>query len=129
FESGHYASVVGNSLLINLLPVGKSKTGLKKNNQRKFPFEIRFGYTDVVEFDLKLPVGYKISEDFDNIIYMTEFGNYLLAVKDNGDGSLRIHRTLTVKDGNYSKDKFNDFVEFTRRISSFDNSKILLEKK
>lgn len=128
FESGHYASVVGNSLLINLLPVGKSKTGLKKNNNRKYPFEIRFGYTDVVEFDLKLPNGYKLNEKFDNIIYMTEFGNYLLAVKDNGDGSLRIHRTMTVKDGNYTKDKFNDFVEFTRKISSFDNAKILLEK-
>lgn len=129
FESGHYASVVGNSLLINLLPVGKSKTGLKKNNNRKYPFEIRFGYTDVVEFDLKLPNGYKLNEKFDNIIYMTEFGNYLLAVKDNGDGSLKIHRTMTVKDGNYTKDKFNDFVEFTRKVSSFDNSKVLLEKK
>src|SRR5690606_14314051 len=122
-ESGHYATVLGNSLLINLLPVGKSKTGLKKNNRRNFPFEIRFGYTDVVEFDLKLPDGYKLNEAFDNIIYMSEFGNYLLAVKDNGDGSLRIHRTMTVKDGSYKKEKFNDFVEFTRKISSFDNSK------
>lgn len=128
FESTQYATKFDNSLLINVIPAGRSASSFKKDNQRKNAFEIRYGYTDEIEFELKIPAGYKLSEEFKDVIFMSEFGSYLLSVKTNADNSLKIYRKLLVKDGVFPKEKFNDFVEFRRKIASLDNSKILIEK-
>lgn len=127
FESNQYASVIGNSMMMNLIPVGRKEVSVKKDNDRKYPFELRYGYTDELELTLNIPKNYKLSNEFKNIIYTNEFGSYILTVADNKDGSLKVYRKLIVAEGTYPADKFNDFVEFSRTISSFDNTKILLE--
>ncbi|MDD3459369.1 MAG: DUF3858 domain-containing protein, partial [Weeksellaceae bacterium] len=128
-DAENYASVVGNSLMLNLLPAGRHSSSLKKTKDRKHPFEVRFGYTDEIDFVLNPPSGYHLNEKFNDIVLLDRFGSYLLSVKENQDGSLRVQRKLTVKDGVYKKEEFNDYVEFIRIVSSLDNSKILLERK
>lgn len=128
FESAQYATKFDESMLLNIIPTGRSVSNYKKDNQRKNNFEIRYGYTDELEFDLKIPAGYKLSEPFQDIVYTSEFGQYMLNVKMNPDNSLKVYRKLIVRDGEFKKEKFNDFVDFRRKISSFDNSKILIEK-
>lgn len=128
-DAENYASVVGNSLMLNLLPAGRHSSSLKKSKDRKHPFEVRFGYTDEIDFVLNPPSGYHLNEKFNDIVLLDRFGSYLLSVKENQDGSLRVQRKLTVKDGVYKKEEFNDYVEFIRKVSSLDNSKILLERK
>ncbi|MFV0304963.1 MAG: DUF3857 and transglutaminase domain-containing protein [Moheibacter sp.] len=127
-ESTHFAKTIGDNITLNVVPFERTSTALKKDNNRQYPFEIRFGYTDETRFELKLPNGYKLSETFQPKIYIDDFGSYLLTVKDLESGILQINRKLVVKDGNYPKEKFNDYVEFRRRVSSMDNSKVLLEK-
>lgn len=127
-ESTQFAKVFGGSIAVNLIPFERMKTSLKKDNNRRFPFEIRFGHTDETEFELKIPKGYKISEKFQPVIFAYSFGTYLLVVEEKGKGILNINRKLIIKDGMYPKEKFNDYVEFQRKISSLDNTKILLEK-
>lgn len=127
-ESNQYATIVGNDLMINLIPTERRKSGLKKDNHRKYPFDIKYGYTDILDFDLKLPTNYKISEDFKDIVFLDKFGSYQMSVRLNEDGNLNIYRVLMIKDGSYQKEDYNDFVEFLRKLSSFDNSKLLLEK-
>lgn len=92
------------------------------------PLEILHGYVDEVEFEIKYPANYQVSENFQPIFYESEFGNYQLNVALGENHTLKVKRKLLVKDGEYPKEKFNDYVEFRRKISSFDNSKILLEK-
>jgi len=127
-ESGQFAKIFGNNMTLNLIPFSRSESGLKKDNSRKYPFEIRFGYTDEVEYELKIPKGYVMNQAFEPLIYVSEFGNYLLTLEVLNPETLKINRKLLVKDGVYPKEKFNDYVEFRRKISSLDNSKILLEK-
>lgn len=127
-ESTQFAKVFGESMAVNVVPFERTASTLKKDNKRRFPFEIRYGYTDETEFELKLPKGYKMSEKFQPIIFADDFGTYLLAVEEKEAGMLKISRRLMVKDGTYPKEKFNDYVEFVRKISSLDNTKILLEK-
>lgn len=127
-ESENYARKVGDNLILNLISFEGMDTRMKKDDHRKFPFEIRFGHTDETEFELKIPKGYKLNEEFITRNYSDVFGNYSLSVKQKDAQTLRIERKLVVNDGNYSKEKFNDYVEFRRKISSMDNSKILLEK-
>ncbi|MBA5629414.1 DUF3857 domain-containing protein [Moheibacter lacus] len=127
-ESGQFAKNYGNSMTLNILPIGGMATNLKKMNDRQHPFEIRFGYTDQSEFEFQLPSGYKMSEKFQPILFADEFGTYLLSAEEKENGKLSVNRKLIIKDGTYPKEKFNDYVEFRRKISSFDNAKILIEK-
>jgi len=127
-ESKQFAKIYGDEMTVNLLPVGGLRTNLKKIDDRMHPFEIRFGYTNETEFELKLPAGYKMSEKFQPILFADDFGTYFLAAEELASGNIKIHRRLLVKDGQYPKEKYNDYVEFRRKISSFDNTKILLQK-
>ncbi len=127
-ESGQFAKIFGKNMTFNLIPASRSDFILKKDNNRKYPFEIRFGYADEIEYELKLPQGYTINQIFEPLIHASEFGNYLLTVEVLNQETLKIKRKLLVKDGIYPKEKFNDYIEFRRKISSLDNSKILLEK-
>ncbi|MFA5620220.1 MAG: DUF3857 domain-containing protein [Weeksellaceae bacterium] len=127
-ESGQYAKNIGNNMLFNLIPYSRTGLSLKKDENRKYPFEIRYGYISEVSVELKIPEGYKLSEAFRPIIYADEFGDYILLVENKEPGKLKIYRKITTKDGSYPKEKFNDYVEFQRKISSMDNSKILLDK-
>lgn len=127
-ESVQFAKIFGNNMAVNILPAGLMGTNLKKDNNRKYPFEVRFGYMDESEFEIKIPTNYKLDSVFEPIIFDSEFGNYQLTVNSKEGNILLVKRTLLVKDGEYPKEKFNDYVEFRRKISSFDNTKILLEK-
>jgi hypothetical protein len=127
-ESQQFAKVFGNNMTVNLIPAARLKSNFKKDDGRSFPFEIRFGYNDSTEIELKIPAGYRLNTEFEPVIYQSEFGNYVLLVKKENENTLKIQRTVTLNDGTFPKEKFNDFVEFERKISSFDNSKILLEK-
>jgi len=128
-ESKQYAKIIGNNLIFSLISFEGLGTNLKKDNHRKYPFEIRFGYSDETDFELKLPQGYTLNEKFHPQIYFDDFGSYFLSVEQVDERTLRIIRKLVVKDGNYPKEKFNDYVEFQRKISSMDNTKLLIEKK
>lgn len=127
-ESAQFAKIYGNSMAVNLLPAGLATTNLKKDDNRKFPFEIRYGYNDETEFEIKIPQNYKLQGKFDPVNYSSEFGDYQLSLDLTEPNILKVKRKLLVRDGQYPKEKFNDYVEFMRKISSFDNSKILLEK-
>lgn len=127
-ESSQFAKIYGNNMAVNILPAGLMTTNLKKDNSRKFPFEIRFGYNDETEFEITIPHNYKLEGNFEPVNYNSEFGNYKLTLDVIGENTLLVKRKLLVKDGEYPKEKFNDYVEFIRKISSYDNSKILLEK-
>lgn len=127
-ESSQFAKIFGNNMAVNILPAGLMTTNLKKDDNRRFPFEIRFGYTDETDFEITIPKEYKLEGVFEPINFDSEFGSYELTVDVVEDNTLKVKRKFLVKDGEYSKEKFNDYVEFRRKISSFDNTKILLEK-
>lgn len=127
-ESPQFAKTFGNNMTVNILPIGTLASSLKKNNARIHPFEIQYGNVDEMEFQLKIPSSFKIDGTFEPVELSTEFGTYYLTLNQIDNNTFTIKRKLTIKEGIYSKDKFNDYVEFRRKIASFDNSKILLEK-
>lgn len=127
-ESQQFAKVFGNNMTINLIPATRLKTSFKKDDNRLFPFDVRFGSNNEMQFELKIPAGFQLAEKFEPILFVSEFGLYSLNLEILDETHFLIKRNLYIKDGTYEKDKFNDYVEFRRKISSFDNSKILIEK-
>lgn len=127
-ESAQFAKTFGNNMSVNILPVATVSTNLKKANNRINPFEINYGNSDELEFEIKLPSSYKIDGKFETIDINSEFGSYQLTLQPTENNSIIVNRKLIIKDGIYPKEKFNDYVDFRRKIASFDNTKILLEK-
>lgn len=127
-ESSNYAKVIGNNIIFKAISFGNATSNYRKDDNRKFPFEIRYGYTDETIFELKIPKGYTLNEQSEPQVLMDEFGSYLMTIEETDEQTIKIYRKLVVNDGQYPKEKFNDFVEFQRRVSSMDNTKLLIEK-
>lgn len=127
-ESPQYAKVVGDNIIFNILSFEGATSDYRKDSNRKHPFEIRYGYTDITDFELTIPKGFKLHEEFQPKIHIDEFGSYLLTVEQKDERTLKINRKLVVNDGKYPKEKFNDYVEFQRKVSSMDNTKLLIER-
>jgi hypothetical protein len=128
FSAPNYAKIQGNNIILNIIPVNKEETSVKKMKDRKFDFNIETGYVDEVFYTLTLPSGYKLPQKFDAITVKSAFGEYQLEINPKENNTFEIKRIYKQFSGTFSKEKYNEYVEFRRQISGYDNTKLLLEK-
>ena len=102
----------------------------KRYRNRQFPLEIQRGFLDEDEFVINLPQGYKVeaipkAENIEN-----EFGTYIMTIEETNEGkSLLYKRKLLINEGDYSKEKYDDYRNFRKEVSNNDNAKVVLIKK
>ncbi|MDH0673055.1 DUF3857 domain-containing protein [Empedobacter sp. GD03861] len=128
FSAPNYAKIQGNNIILNIIPVNKEETSVKKMKDRKFDFNIETGYVDEVFYTLTLPSGYKLPQKFDAITVKSAFGEYQLEINPKENNTFEIKRIYKQFSGTFSKEKYNEYVEFRRQISGYDNTKLILEK-
>ncbi len=121
-----FSKKLGNDLFFPVMPFYQS-VAFTNNIERKLPFETAFPFQDDYEIEFTAPIGYQFSDLPDAAEFSTEFGSYSLHYKMNGE-KLLVHRILTIKKGLYPKEKFKDYVDFRKKTSSKDNTKILISK-
>ncbi|WP_313375977.1 DUF3857 domain-containing protein [Chishuiella sp.] len=124
----NYAKIQGNNIIINMIPINREETSVKKSKDRVFDFKIGTGYIDEVSYILSLPSGYTMPTSFEPINVKSIFGEYTLIITPKDKTNFEIKRRYKQFSGKFSKDKFNDYVNFRRQIAGYDNSKLLLEK-
>src|SRR5690625_598444 len=120
--------MISNNNIFKHIRFGNATSNYRKDNNRKFPFEIRYGYTDEAFFEIKIPEGYQLNDSFQPKLYSDEFGSYFMTIEQIDEQTLKIYRKLVVNDGRYSNAKLNDLIKFIRTVSSMDNTKLLIEK-
>ncbi|MGV0965956.1 DUF3857 domain-containing protein [Empedobacter falsenii] len=128
FSAPNYAKIQGNNIILNIIPVNKEETSVKKVKDRKFDFNIETGYVDEVFYTLTLPSGYKLPQKFEAITVKSAFGEYQLEINPKENNTFEIKRIYKQFSGTFSKEKYDEYVEFRRQISGYDNTKLLLEK-
>ncbi len=128
FNAPNYAKIQGNNIIINMIPVNREETSLKKVKDRKFDFEVQSGYVDEVSYILTLPVGYKLPQKYDAVKVNSVFGEYSLEINPKENKTFEVKRIYKQLPGTYPKEKYNEYVDFRRQIAGYDNTKILLEK-
>lgn len=126
FKANNYAKTTGNSLIFRAVPIF-SNSIYKADESRDLPFEIRQSFEDEYEINFSLPKGYKIDETPENAAVKSEFGTYTLHFIKNGE-ELTVKRKVQINKGTYSKEKYNDYIGFRKKIQNIDNSKILITK-
>ena len=94
---------------------------------RVTPLYINRGYTDEDEITYKLPPGYKLEDRPLRLFLEKPFGSFTAVMILNGD-KLTFKRKLQLVDGTYSKDLYNELVEFYHSISEADNYNVALIK-
>ncbi|WP_413532659.1 DUF3857 domain-containing protein [Empedobacter brevis] len=128
FSAPNYAKIQGNNIILNIIPINREETSVKKMKDRKFDFNIETGYVDEVFYTLILPSGFQLPQKFDPITIKSIFGEYLLEINPKENNSFEIKRIYKQFPGTFSKEKYNEYVEFRRQIAGYDNTKLLLEK-
>lgn len=121
-----FSKKLGDDLFFPVMPFYQSVM-LSTNNDRKLPFETTFPFQDDYEIEFSAPDGYHFADLPASSDFATEFGSYSINYKLN-DNKLLVHRILTIKKGMYPKEKFQEYVDFRKKTSNKDNTKVLISK-
>ncbi|MEN0055375.1 MAG: DUF3857 domain-containing protein [Mucilaginibacter sp.] len=94
---------------------------------RRLDVYINRGFTDEDEISYTLPAGYKVDMRPANVSISKPFGKFSasITVKNN---QLIYKRSLQVFDGTYSKDTYQDLIDFYQAIVESDDNNVTLIK-
>lgn len=127
FKASNYSKAMGDSFIFRAVPIYSSGFYHADEN-RQLPFENRFSYEDDYEIEYQIPTNYVVEEMPQNGLITSDFGTYLISFVKK-ENKIIVKRSVNIKKGIYSKEKYNEYVNFRKKIISADNSKILISKK
>ncbi|MFC0515967.1 DUF3857 domain-containing protein [Mucilaginibacter angelicae] len=122
-----YGSVADGKIVFLANPVNRISTVLREVRNRRNDVYINRGYTDDDEITYDLPAGYKVDIRPRKVNIDKPFGKFESGVTVNGD-KLIYSRKLQIIDGTYSKDTYQDLVDFYQSIADADNDNVTLIK-
>ncbi|KFF26313.1 DUF3857 domain-containing protein [Chryseobacterium vrystaatense] len=127
FKASNYSKMLGEGYIFRAVPIYNDVFYQEEEN-RKLPFESKLSYQDEYHIAYQVPANYFIEEIPKDVSLNSEFGTYSISfVKE--DGKLLVKRTIKINKGLYSKEKYNEYIVFRKKILNSDNSKILITKK
>lgn len=117
----------GDKLFLVLNQTNRKESIPLKVENRKTYFAVPFSYNDEDEISYTLPKGYAVEFIPKDINITSEFGTYTakFVTKDN---TIVYTRTQTMNDKKYPPEKYNDYVEFYKKIYQADKQKAVLTK-
>lgn len=117
----------GEKLFLTLNQTNRKESVPSKVENRKTHFAVPYSYNDQDEISFVLPKGYTIEFMPKDIDINSEFGAYTakFSVKDN---IITYVRTQTMNNNKYPPEKYNEYVEFYKKIYQADKLKAVLTK-
>jgi len=126
--SEKYASTSGSNLIFSPNAFNKNPFIPNRYRNRTQPLEIQRGYLDEDEFVYQIPEGYQVEALPDNTSIKNKFGHYSFELSAQGT-TISYKRTLMIRSGTYLKSDYKAYRDFRKKISSLDQSKIILKRK
>jgi hypothetical protein len=121
-----YGAVNNDKFYFSLNSVDREQS-LRQEQHRVNPIYINRGYTEEDEITYTLPKGYRLDSEPLHLIIEKPFGNFSAIMKINGD-QLVYTRKFQLKDGTYSKDIYQDMVDFYQSVADADEFNVTLVK-
>ncbi len=100
----------------------------KRYRSRKLPFQIQRGYLDSDDFIITLPEGYIVETLPEPKEIISEFGEYKTSTVLQDDGTILYKHMFLLKAGDYPKEKYNDYRNFRKEVSKYNNAQVVLIK-
>ncbi|WP_432713662.1 DUF3857 domain-containing protein [Pedobacter sp.] len=98
-----------------------------KAAERKTNFTVPFGYHDVDEISYSLPANLKVEFLPKEVTIVSEFGNYNMKVEVQNN-VIVYKRTQTMNNKQYPPEKYNELIEFYKKVYQADKLKGILAK-
>jgi transglutaminase-like putative cysteine protease len=124
--SREYGAVNNGKFYFSLNSVNR-KEPLRELRNRVNPVYIDRGYTEEDEIIYTLPKGYRLDSEPLKKSIEKPFGNFTATMTINGD-QLVYKRRFQLKDGTYSKDTYQDMIDFYQSVADADAYNVGLVK-
>lgn len=124
----NYVANSNNNLYFNINAVNRMSNAPRMVRTRFAPLYINEGYVDDDEITYKIPANYRLNKIPLNVHLSKPFGTYDATITTE-DGKIIYKRKVKMIDGTYSKDLYQDFVDFNQAIIDADNYSAVLVKK
>ena len=124
-----YASFAGDNLLLSVNVFNKFSKLAPKRRTRKLPIEIQRGFKDSDLFTFSVPKDYSISTLPKEKIISNEFGIYKVSFYKIDEQHFQYKRNLLIKAGLYPKASYDQYRDFLKSITKYDNLRIAFTKK
>lgn len=125
--AAEYVTAEDGKLRFNVNAVNRVSNTPRELRNRSNPLYINRGYTDEDVITYNLPDGYKPDRVLLNVKLQKDFGNYTASVVVNGN-KLIYTRKMQMIDGTYTKEAYNDLVEFYQAVVDADGYTMTLVK-
>jgi transglutaminase-like putative cysteine protease len=127
FQSGNYAKLAGNLLLVRPRVLGSKSSGILETKEpRKFPLEFDGPSRDTDSFDITLPPGYEVDELPPPMDLEYSFGSYHSKTEASGQ-VLHYVRALEIKELSVPVSKMDELKQFYRMIASDERNTAVLK--
>ncbi len=127
FKAKDYSKKLGEDIFFRAMPFIEN-IPYSNNDERKMPLEVPFSFQDIFKVEFVIPTGYKIAELPKSIGFSSEFGDYAMTFTTNDD-KLYVNRMITLKKQFYPKEKYQEYLNFRKKTTNLDNTKILITKQ
>ena len=128
FKAENYYEKSLNSIILPLNVINRYSNTPFKYRNKKFSFEIDYGFVDDDEVEIFLPKNYSLTQLPGKINIKEKFGEYNASVIFE-DNKLIYKRKLTINDGIYAKEEYETYRKFIEQVNKSDNIKIILDSK
>lgn len=128
FKAENYYEKSLNSIILPLNVLNRFTTIPSKYRNKKFSFEIEYGFTDADEIEITLPANFSITQLPEKISLKDKFGEYTASVTFEKN-KLIYKRKLIINEGIYAKEDYETYRKFYEQISKSDNIKIIIDQK
>lgn len=98
-----------------------------KTEERKTSFSVPFGYHDEDEISYTLPANLKVEYLPKEVNITSEFGQYTMKVVQK-ENTIIYNRTQTMNNKQYPPEKYNELIDFYKKIYQADKLKGILAK-
>jgi len=123
-----YAATGNDKFYFNINTVNRTNSAPREVRTRFAPLYINEGYVDEDEITYKLPANYKLNRIPLSVHLSKPFGTYDATLVSE-EGKLIYKRKVKMISGTYSKDLYQDFVDFYQAMVDADNYSAALVKK
>lgn len=125
----NYASISNNEYLFRVNMFNQNSYVPKRYRKRKLPLHIYRGYKDVDNYQIQIPKEYVLTFLPENKTIKSKYGTYNVVFTKINDTSFIYQRTLSIKEGTYTKEDYKKYRSFRRSIAKYESLRIAINQK
>ena len=126
-ELNNYAALSGKRMFIPLNILNKRQYAPTKLKERKIDIVLAFPFYDSDTIIYNIPPSYHVEHIPQNVELNSQFGEYSARVTVDNHHIMYV-RNIKMNKGKFSPEKYNEFIDFLKKIVKKDKMKIVLIK-